>query len=303
MGDGQLVGVGQDATDEGETTGVQVSLFDVTDPAAPTRTDTVTVPDSEKLGRVGPPIVPALAGDRADRRPAPALVLARAGHGAADGAGLGGVGVVPDGDALRPAADHAPDELVLHHADVPAVGASDDEVARAFDGAYASAIVRAVVIGDRLLTISERGVIAHDLATLADVGSYGFEPTGLRSVGRTPRTEGPRRGGTPPERGSSWTLVRRGGASRAIVRVSVPGDRGRALGSERTDVRGLRALLALTDLEADLLTIVEGLVALALDRREVNEQVLAAFGWGDEPVALVGVEPLDGALWHVMHPI
>src|SRR5680860_753040 len=68
--------------------------------------------------------------------------------------------------------------------------------------------------------------------------------------------------------------------------------------SERANVARLRALLALGHLEADLLTLVEGLVALALDRGEVNEQVLATGVRGDEPVALVGVEPLDGTFWH-----
>ncbi len=37
VGDDLLVGVGQDATDEGQTTGVQVSVFDVSDPANPVR--------------------------------------------------------------------------------------------------------------------------------------------------------------------------------------------------------------------------------------------------------------------------
>ncbi|MGX1615435.1 beta-propeller domain-containing protein [Micromonospora chalcea] len=36
-GDGRLIGVGQDATDRGRVTGTQVSLFDVADPARPTR--------------------------------------------------------------------------------------------------------------------------------------------------------------------------------------------------------------------------------------------------------------------------
>ncbi|MFD0204621.1 MULTISPECIES: beta-propeller domain-containing protein [Saccharothrix] len=36
-GDGKLIGVGQEATEQGRTTGTQVSLFDVSDPAAPTR--------------------------------------------------------------------------------------------------------------------------------------------------------------------------------------------------------------------------------------------------------------------------
>lgn len=42
-GNGLLIGVGQDATAEGRTTGTQVSLFDVRDPADPRRLSTYTV--------------------------------------------------------------------------------------------------------------------------------------------------------------------------------------------------------------------------------------------------------------------
>src|SRR5690606_17432351 len=56
---------------------------------------------------------------------------------------------------------------------------------------------------------------------------------------------------------------------------------------------GLQALLALHDLEGDLLAFLQGLEAGALDRAEVDEKVLAAFR-GDETKALGVVEPLDG---------
>jgi len=42
VGDGLLLGVGQDATDEGRTLGTQVSLYDVSDPAHPTRIQNYT---------------------------------------------------------------------------------------------------------------------------------------------------------------------------------------------------------------------------------------------------------------------
>lgn len=42
VGDGLLIGVGQDADDRGRTEGTQVSLFDVSDPANPERIDQVT---------------------------------------------------------------------------------------------------------------------------------------------------------------------------------------------------------------------------------------------------------------------
>lgn len=42
VGDGLLLGVGQDATEEGRTLGTQISLFDVSDPANPTRIENYT---------------------------------------------------------------------------------------------------------------------------------------------------------------------------------------------------------------------------------------------------------------------
>jgi Beta propeller domain len=43
VGDGLLLGVGQDATDEGRTTGTQLSLFDVSNPANPQRISTLPI--------------------------------------------------------------------------------------------------------------------------------------------------------------------------------------------------------------------------------------------------------------------
>src|SRR5689334_23047795 len=68
--------------------------------------------------------------------------------------------------------------------------------------------------------------------------------------------------------------------------------------SERADVLRLRALRTLGYVELDLLVLVEGLVALRLDRGVVNEDVVAAVLLGDEAEALLGVEPLNGALSH-----
>src|SRR5690606_13579747 len=68
---------------------------------------------------------------------------------------------------------------------------------------------------------------------------------------------------------------------------------------------GLQALLALHDLEGDLLAFLQGLEAGALDRAEVDENVRAAFR-GDEAEALGVVEPLDGAgltIRHVVTPL
>src|SRR3954447_3460067 len=75
-----------------------------------------------------------------------------------------------------------------------------------------------------------------------------------------------------------------------------------AVPSERADVLRLGALLALRDVELDVLTLVEALVALRLDGGEVDEHVGAAVRRRDEPEALLGVEPLHGALCHLSRP-
>src|SRR5437762_3211533 len=70
------------------------------------------------------------------------------------------------------------------------------------------------------------------------------------------------------------------------------------LGRRERDVFGLRALRALGGLELHLRALGERLVALADDRAVVDEQVLTALVGGDEPVPLVGVEPLHGSSCH-----
>lgn len=45
VGEGLLLGVGQDATEEGQVLGTQFSLFDVTDPTDPQRVDQITIED------------------------------------------------------------------------------------------------------------------------------------------------------------------------------------------------------------------------------------------------------------------
>jgi uncharacterized secreted protein with C-terminal beta-propeller domain len=53
VGENRLIGVGQEATAQGRPTGMQVSLFDVTDPAAPRRLDGVLASNLSTLKQVG----------------------------------------------------------------------------------------------------------------------------------------------------------------------------------------------------------------------------------------------------------
>jgi len=69
------------------------------------------------------------------------------------------------------------------------------------------------------------------------------------------------------------------------------------------DVRRLQALRALGHVELQRLTLGERLEAVALNRGEVDEHVLAAIRLGDETKALRLVEPLHGATSHFETPV
>src|SRR4051794_6513717 len=76
----------------------------------------------------------------------------------------------------------------------------------------------------------------------------------------------------------------------------------RASSSDLLNVRRGRALLTLLLVVAHLRALSQRLEAAALNRRVMNEEVLAAFIGGDEAEALVVVEPLDGSCCHVVLP-
>jgi uncharacterized secreted protein with C-terminal beta-propeller domain len=152
LGDGLLLGVGQDATDEGRVQGSQVSLFDVSDPAQPRRVAQVSFGGGHSLAEAdhraflwwepaGLAVLPVeLWGDGFDK--------------VAEAPFLGAVG-------LRVSRDGGLAEVgrVTHQDRAPA----PEPVEYAWQGG----IQRAVVVGDTLYTLSEVGLLASDLATLA----------------------------------------------------------------------------------------------------------------------------------------
>src|SRR5689334_20847078 len=85
------------------------------------------------------------------------------------------------------------------------------------------------------------------------------------------------------EPGRRSTAVGAGRAAASVTRR--PG------GSEDADVRGLRALGALGNVELDALVLVKAAEAARRDRRVVGEQVGAATVGSDEPETLFAIEP------------
>src|ERR1700757_748894 len=70
--------------------------------------------------------------------------------------------------------------------------------------------------------------------------------------------------------------------------------------SDRRDVDGLRALLALLRVVGDLGPLLQRAVTLAVDPGVMDEEVLVAVVRGDETEPLVVAEPLHGAGGHLL---
>lgn len=134
-GDGQLVGVGQEASAEGRAVGLLVGLFDVRDPAHPRRLAHLTQTDQHSAAEFDPHAF---------------LYWPTTGTAVLPVSSWNGGG-------------ESQSALVLH------IGASGIAVAGTItqpDGADAAGITRAMVIGDELWTLSDAGLQVSDLGSL-----------------------------------------------------------------------------------------------------------------------------------------
>ena len=155
VGKDLLLGVGQDATDQGRVTGTQVSLFDVADPANPTRLSTASIP-----------------GARSEvERDHHAFLWWPAERLAVVPVTLSGAFARP-GVGMPPATPAVPGLTR-----VPTSATADAATFRVGDGAVTESgrlshpdgqpVRRILVSNGRLLTVSGTGVLTSDLTTLA----------------------------------------------------------------------------------------------------------------------------------------
>jgi hypothetical protein len=152
LGSGQLLGIGQDATAGGRSTGLAVSLFDVTDPAAPARIDQAVVPD--------------------------AWSSAEQDHHAVTVAD--GLLLVPlSGGMVEMSPDNGRTLTMMADSGVLAVRMGEDGLGeptqlRAYGDAsgptsveeYAGAVLRTYVVDGAIWTLTTNGVAVHDASTL-----------------------------------------------------------------------------------------------------------------------------------------
>lgn len=145
VGDGRILGVGQDATDEGQVQGTQVSLFDVSDPTDPQRLDTYTLSEGSNssvewdhhafLYWDGLAVIPVQQ-YRWDEK--------------SESAFFGAVGLKVSDDGLTEL------DKVVHP------GGDDDK-----NWDWRAQIVRAVAVGDSVYTISAKGIMKSSIDDLA----------------------------------------------------------------------------------------------------------------------------------------
>ena len=153
--EGRLIGVGQDASAEGRTLGSQVSTFDVSDLAAPAEEDRISFPDAHSPVEYEHRAFLWWAPERVAVVP---MEIYPFDEVSGSPAGQQFTGAV----AVDVAEDGTLDERgrVTHQ---PHVGPER----------YA-AVSRSLVVGDTLYTLSEAGILASDLRTMADEGWLAF---------------------------------------------------------------------------------------------------------------------------------
>jgi hypothetical protein len=179
LGDGLLLGVGQDATESGATLGTQVSLFDVSDPANPTRMQQYALADSSSDVEY-------------DHRaflywPDESLAVLPVQEYLSGFSGAIGLEVGTDGIIERGRISHGastgpipgpspcpPDAVCVEQPIEPAPVCPPDADCTIEPYAYASPILRSLVVGDQVWTVSSTGVAANDLVTLVNEGFVAY---------------------------------------------------------------------------------------------------------------------------------
>ncbi|WP_113699340.1 beta-propeller domain-containing protein [Nonomuraea lactucae] len=141
-GDGRLIGIGQEASEQGRTLGTQVSLFDVRDPANPRRMSQLFQKDS---------------GSEAEWDPHAFLYWPKT-----------GLAVVPISSYAQESYQAGALALKIGDSAVTKLGLITHPPMRQGRSAYQPGIQRSIVIGDTLWTVSEGGVKVNDAASLAD---------------------------------------------------------------------------------------------------------------------------------------
>ncbi|MEX1124292.1 MAG: beta-propeller domain-containing protein [Acidimicrobiia bacterium] len=153
LGGGLLMGIGQDATDTGQVKGTQVSIFDVSEPSDPSRIDQFTLSDGSS-SQVEYDHHAFLYWEPTGLAMVPVQQWWWDGS---DSVFMGAVGLAVDEDGnlveIRRLAHPGGDDM---------------------GGDYRAQILRSIVIGDTVYTVSAKGIMKSDLGSLEEESWLGF---------------------------------------------------------------------------------------------------------------------------------
>ena len=152
VGDGLLLGVGQSADEQGRVEGTQVSLFDVSDPKNPARLSNSTIAGGSSDAEFDPHAF--LWWDPAKLAMIPVSVYSYDPETQKSSSFSGAIGfraTKAEGVLEKGRIEHPQGQY-----------------------GYAPSIMRSLVVGDRIFTVSSAGVMASDLASLAAKGFAAF---------------------------------------------------------------------------------------------------------------------------------
>lgn len=170
LGGGKLLGIGQDATETGRRIGAQVSLFDVSNPSAPTRVAQYVLPNSWSQAESDYKAFLWWA-------PTKLLVLPLSLFDTNSGIPFNGaLGLTVDGATItekarishpgQPACPSPPTPVPATEGSTPGFMPPICDTSLTFS----APIQRSVVAGTRLYTLSGTGVMASDLTTMGQTG-------------------------------------------------------------------------------------------------------------------------------------
>ena len=154
VGEGLLMGIGQDASDTGRVQGTQVSIFDVSDPSDPIRVDQITL-DGGSSSQVEYDHHAFMYWEPTGLAMVP--IQQWWSDGKSDSVFYGAVGLMVDDDG-----DLEEIRRVAHP------GGADDS----WD--YRALISRTIVIGGNVYTVSGKGIMKSDIDSLAEEAWLGF---------------------------------------------------------------------------------------------------------------------------------
>lgn len=167
LGDGLLLGIGQDATDQGRTTGLQVSLFDVADLDDPQRIDTLALGGEGSSSTVQWDPRAFTMWDGTALIPVESWRWRTEGEGNTTGVSLvriAGRSLVDAGSVQQPSSSECEPRIdPLLEEDGQTTSVSPD----AYCWTWTPQVLRTIVADGTLYTVSAAGVHSYDITTLS----------------------------------------------------------------------------------------------------------------------------------------